>query len=84
MLDKLISYLKQPSTYKGLAKIAAAAGFVGFPETWPLLLTGLVLIDGLIDTMKNDDPEKALTQRKQLIAKAEQMGLKLSEGNSDK
>jgi len=75
MLESLISYLKQPSTYKGLTKVAAACGFVTFPETWPLIITGLVLLDGLVDTFKNDDPEKDLLKKKQLIAKAKQMGL---------
>jgi len=79
MLDGLISYLKQPSTYKGLTKIAAACGFVTFPETWPLIITGLVLLDGFVDTLRNDDPEKDLLKRKQLIAKAKQMGLELKQ-----
>ena len=77
MLDSLISYLKQPSTYKGIAKVVAAAGFTVAPEMWAAIVAGLVVVDGLVDTFRNDDPEKELLKRKQLIAKAKQMGLEL-------
>ena len=77
MLDTLINYLKQPSTYQGLTKVAAGLGFVTFPELFPLIITGLVLVDGLIDTFKDDDPDIMNTKRKQLAAKAEQLGMKV-------
>lgn len=75
MLENLISYLKQPSTYQGLSNIAAAAGFAAFPEYWPLIISGLGILHGAIQVVKNDDPEKDLLKKKQLMAKAKQMGL---------
>ena len=79
MLESLISYLKQPSTYQGLSNIAAACGFAAFPAYWPLIVSGLGIVHGAIQVIKNDDPEKDLLKKKQLIAKAKQMGLKVNE-----
>jgi hypothetical protein len=62
-----------------VAKVAAAAGFVVAPEMWAAILAGLVIVDGLVDTIRNDDPEKELLRKKQLIARAAQMGLELKE-----
>jgi hypothetical protein len=79
MLESLISYLKQPSTYQGLSTIATAVGWVAFPQYFELMIVAYGIVMGGISVVKNDSPEKELLKKKQLIAKAKQMGLTLKE-----
>ena len=84
MLESVLSYLKQPSTYQGLATIAAACGYAAFPAHMPIIITALGIVVGLIQAGKNDDPNKALLKQKQFMAKARQMGYELTPINKDK
>lgn len=80
MLENLINYLKQPSTYQGLATIAAAVGWATFPQYWQLLSVAYPIVLGAIMVVKNDnkpDPrEQAKLKLMQAKAKAIQLGIK--------
>lgn len=52
---KLIAYAKQPSTRRGIVYILGAAGIVVQPAWMEAFLVGIFLVNGLINTLRNED-----------------------------
>ena len=55
ILGTIISYARQPSTYRGLIAIAGAIGWHSIePSTYNAILAGMVLLYGLINFFRNE------------------------------
>lgn len=58
ILDTLINYGKQPSTWRGLVTIATAAGLALSPQLWDAISLFAISAFGLIEVIKNESKAK--------------------------
>lgn len=57
-IEKLVRYLRQPSTWQGITAIAAAAGYTLTPEYKDAFFAAGALLLGLIQCFKDEDKAK--------------------------
>jgi len=57
-IEKLVRYLKQPSTWQGITAIAAAAGYTLTPDYKDAFFAAGALLLGLIQFFKDEDKAK--------------------------
>lgn len=53
-METVKKYLKQPSTYKGLALLASIAGWGIAPGAFELIGAGVVAAIGIYETLRNE------------------------------
>jgi len=61
ILATIISYAKQPSTYRGLVYMLGAFGVSFNPQYYAGILAALLLVNGLINFFRNEDKRKTMT-----------------------
>lgn len=57
-MPKLLEYLRQPSTWRGLIGIAAAFGVALSPEQSAAIVTVAVALVGVVEVFRNEPPAK--------------------------
>lgn len=53
-METVKKYLKQPSTYKGLALLASIAGWSVAPGAFEVIGAGVIAVIGLYETFRNE------------------------------
>ena len=56
LLSKLLGYLKQPSTWRGLIAILTAAGVALQPEQVEAIVIAGVALVGVVEVFRNEKP----------------------------
>lgn len=54
-MDKILNYLKQPSTYKGILAILGVVGVTIKPDLWQEITATCVGIVGIIEVVRDED-----------------------------
>ena len=57
-MNKVKEYLKQPSTYKGLAVLISLAGMTIAPGAVELIGAGIIAAIGIYETLRNEKVNK--------------------------
>ena len=57
-MNKIKEYLKQPSTYKGLAVLISLAGMTVAPGAVEALGVGIIALIGIYETFRNENVNK--------------------------
>jgi hypothetical protein len=65
MIDNILRFLRQPSTYKGLSGVLAAFGLIIEPDLWAEIGTALVAIVGVIEIIRDEDKPIVVKKDKQ-------------------
>lgn len=73
ILGTIISYARQPSTYRGLIAVLAGLGLAIEPQHYQAALAGLVLLYGAINFFRNEHKPKITPE---LVEQAGQVMLK--------
>lgn len=58
ILQTLIVYARQPSTYRGLVYVLSAAGITLSPDHFMAIVAGMLLLNGLINVFRNEEKPK--------------------------
>ena len=53
-LKRIIEYLRQPSTWKGICMVLGAAGITVSPDLQNAILAGMLIVLGLVDIVQDE------------------------------
>jgi len=53
-MNKILSHLKQPSTFRGLAVLGGLAGLSLSPQHWEAIASAVAGVIGLIEIFRNE------------------------------
>ena len=57
-LSRIVAYIKQPSTLKGLTALAGLAGYTLAPETIAVYMLVLPVLVGLFEVARDEDKKE--------------------------